>query len=286
MIRRSQASASARPPPAAAPGSDAIVGLGIVNSLPDVARWLIRWRWIAPSIVLSPTVPSPLAAMALTSPPPQNAPPAPVSTMHRTAGSSSARGERVGEGGRHRPGHRVARLGSVHRQRQHAVVQRRRAARSCRSRSVSPCALASVLVVRAVVHRCGYAATRPTRREPSVPDPSRRRRNAAERAHETDRSVGVARGRRRGQHRGRRHSTASDEEGDVRVEGSVTTISWVPAEAVERDAKSRAPAGDVARRRRATGRPRPGHRCHARRAGRPVPLRQPPLGLRRVRRRR
>jgi len=31
---------------------------------------------------------------------------------------------------------------------------------------------------------------------------------------------------------------ASDEEGDVRVEGSVTTISWVPADAVERDAKA------------------------------------------------
>ena len=65
MIRRSQASASASPPPAAAPGSAAIVGLGIVNSLPAVARWLTRWRWIAPSMVLSPTVPSPLAAMRL-----------------------------------------------------------------------------------------------------------------------------------------------------------------------------------------------------------------------------
>ncbi len=42
MIRRSHASANARPPPAAAPGSDAMVGLGIVNSLPDVACWLIR----------------------------------------------------------------------------------------------------------------------------------------------------------------------------------------------------------------------------------------------------
>ena len=49
-------------------------------------------------------------------------------------------GQRVGERGRHRPGHRVARLGPVHRQRQHAVVHARRAARSSRSRSVSPCA--------------------------------------------------------------------------------------------------------------------------------------------------
>ena len=37
---------------------------------------------------------------------------------------------------------------------------------------------------------------------------------------------------------GRRHSTARDEESDARVEGSVTTISWVPAEAMERDAKA------------------------------------------------
>ncbi len=35
------------------------------------------------------------------------------------------RGERVGEGGGHRPGHRVARLGSVHRERQHALVHGR-----------------------------------------------------------------------------------------------------------------------------------------------------------------
>ncbi len=90
MMRRSQAIASDRPAPAAAPGNDAIVGLGIENSFPDVARWLTRWRWIAPSIVLSPTVPSPRAAMALTSPPPQKPLPAPVRTMHLTAGSSSA----------------------------------------------------------------------------------------------------------------------------------------------------------------------------------------------------
>jgi len=42
-----------------------------------------------------------------------------------------------------------------------------------------------------------------------------------------------------GNHRARRHSTPSDEEGDVRVEGSVTTISWVPAEAVAGDARAR-----------------------------------------------
>ena len=50
MIRRSQASASDRPAPAAAPGRAAIVGFGILNSLPEVARWLNRWRWIASSM--------------------------------------------------------------------------------------------------------------------------------------------------------------------------------------------------------------------------------------------
>ncbi len=42
----------------------------------------------------------------------------------------------------------------------------------------------------------------------------------------------------RGQHRRQRHSAVSDEEGDVRIDGSVTSISWVPADAVERDAKA------------------------------------------------
>jgi hypothetical protein len=47
ISRRSQARASARPAPAAAPGSAAIVGFGHLNSLPAVARWLTRWRAMA-----------------------------------------------------------------------------------------------------------------------------------------------------------------------------------------------------------------------------------------------
>ena len=90
MMRRSQASARANPAPAAAPGNTASVGFGILNNLPAVASWLTRWRAMASSIVCAPTVPSPLAAMLLTSPPAQKPLPAPVNTMHLTAASSSA----------------------------------------------------------------------------------------------------------------------------------------------------------------------------------------------------
>src|SRR4051794_8257213 len=86
--RRSQARARAMPPPAAAPGRAAMVGLGISHSLPDVARCERRWRWMAASkLVVGPA--SWLAAMPFTSPPAQNAPPAPVSTMQPTSSSVS-----------------------------------------------------------------------------------------------------------------------------------------------------------------------------------------------------
>ena len=92
MMRRSQASARANPAPAAAPGKAASVGLGILNSLPAVPRWTMRWRWIAWSMVNAGVADSLLlrAFIPLTSPPAQKPLPAPVTTMHLTAGSSSA----------------------------------------------------------------------------------------------------------------------------------------------------------------------------------------------------
>ena len=85
-MRMSQASAIARPAPAAAPGSAAIVGLRTPTSAP-VRR---RWRSIMPAarssalsdfwLLLSP--------IPLTSPPAQNAVPAPVISSAPTRGSS------------------------------------------------------------------------------------------------------------------------------------------------------------------------------------------------------
>ena len=76
------------------------------------------------------------------------------------------------------------------------------------------------------------------------------------------------------------------EESDVRVEGSVTTISWVPAEAVERDAR----AGFRLGTSRADDEPPadlgPDIDATLDALGDRLPLRQPPVGVRRVRRRR
>src|SRR5690348_2685168 len=67
----------------------AIVGLGMLHRRPLVARWLSRWRWMAASSD-RPSASAGEAAMLLTSPPAQKAPPAPVSTTQRTASSVSA----------------------------------------------------------------------------------------------------------------------------------------------------------------------------------------------------
>src|SRR5712691_2318869 len=69
----------------------AIVGLGMLHRRPLVARWFSRWRWMRASS--DRPAPSPRscgeAAMLLTSPPAQKAPPAPVSTTQPTASSIS-----------------------------------------------------------------------------------------------------------------------------------------------------------------------------------------------------
>src|SRR5580704_261015 len=69
----------------------AIVGLGMLHRRPLVARWFSRWRWMRASS--DRPGPSPrsagCAAMFLTSPPAQKAPPAPVSTTQPTASSVS-----------------------------------------------------------------------------------------------------------------------------------------------------------------------------------------------------
>src|SRR5689334_17637335 len=68
----------------------AIVGLGVPHSRPLVARWFSRWRWMAASTDRpAPPGPAGEAAMLLTSPPAQKAPPAPVSTTQPTASSVS-----------------------------------------------------------------------------------------------------------------------------------------------------------------------------------------------------
>src|SRR5580704_6995827 len=70
----------------------AIVGLGMLHSRPLVARWFSRWRWMRASRdPPSPRSAGGAAAMLLTSPPAQNAPPAPVSTTQPTASSVSTR---------------------------------------------------------------------------------------------------------------------------------------------------------------------------------------------------
>src|SRR5690242_18551613 len=69
----------------------AIVGLGMLHRRPLVARWFSRWRWMR----ASRDGPAPFprsaagAAMLLTSPPAQKAPPAPVCTTQPTASSVS-----------------------------------------------------------------------------------------------------------------------------------------------------------------------------------------------------
>ena len=90
-MRRSQASASDSPAPAAAPGSEAITGLGMRKIRPAVSRCESRWRWMRSSSDRPmPRLPPVPAAMPFTSPPEQNAPPAPVSTMQRTSVAVSA----------------------------------------------------------------------------------------------------------------------------------------------------------------------------------------------------
>src|SRR5580693_2020732 len=70
----------------------AMVGLGMLQRRPLVARWFSRWRWMRASSdgpASSPRSPGGAAAMLLTSPPAQKAPPAPVSTTQPTASSLS-----------------------------------------------------------------------------------------------------------------------------------------------------------------------------------------------------
>src|SRR5215468_10168013 len=61
----------------------------MLHRRPLVARWLSRWRWMAASSDRPPPGPAGWAAMLLTSPPAQKAPPAPVSTTQPTASSVS-----------------------------------------------------------------------------------------------------------------------------------------------------------------------------------------------------
>src|SRR5579863_1479042 len=67
----------------------AIVGLGMPHRRPLLARWFSRCRWIAASSDRPGPGPAGVAAMLLTSPPAQKAPPAPVSTTQPTASSVS-----------------------------------------------------------------------------------------------------------------------------------------------------------------------------------------------------
>src|SRR6516225_4458111 len=69
----------------------AIVGLGMLHRRPLVARWFSRWRWMRASSDGPAPFPrsADAAAMFLTSPPAQKAPPAPVSTTQPTASSAS-----------------------------------------------------------------------------------------------------------------------------------------------------------------------------------------------------
>ena len=89
MMRKSQASAIPKPAPAAAPGKDAIVGLGILYKRPEVARWYMRCRLMASSTV-TVRAPSLRAAIAFTSPPAQKPLPPPVTTTQRTSELDSA----------------------------------------------------------------------------------------------------------------------------------------------------------------------------------------------------
>ena len=86
-MRKSQASASDNPAPAAAPSIAAMVGLGI-----SCSRRLTSIR-SRKTLICSSSVPVLLRAsfIAFTSPPAQNAPPAPVRMTARTSGSSAAR---------------------------------------------------------------------------------------------------------------------------------------------------------------------------------------------------
>ena len=84
--RMSQASAIAKPAPAAAPGSAAIVGLRTATSAPVSSRWrslrsAMRCSAVQSFLAL-------LSPMPLTSPPAQKAVPAPVISSAPTRGSS------------------------------------------------------------------------------------------------------------------------------------------------------------------------------------------------------
>ena len=88
-MRRSQAIASERPAPAAAPRTMAIVGLGSSCSQRETSI-CERSAWAFSSSVVPPN--SRPSAMALTSPPAQKPRPAPVRTMTPTSASSASRG--------------------------------------------------------------------------------------------------------------------------------------------------------------------------------------------------
>src|SRR5215831_3716958 len=81
---RSPESAKLMPPPAATPLTAVITGF-----CDRQRRDTVPWRYVVSSLIRMP-IRSGLSAKSLTSPPAQNARPAPVITMHRTARSSSA----------------------------------------------------------------------------------------------------------------------------------------------------------------------------------------------------
>ena len=82
-ITRSPARASASPPPAATPLTAVITGFGV-----RTRRETAPWMNVVSSLSRIP-MRGRLCVNSLTSPPPQKALPAPVSTTQRTAGSSS-----------------------------------------------------------------------------------------------------------------------------------------------------------------------------------------------------
>src|SRR5262245_50297582 len=86
-MRRSQASAIERPAPAADPAIMATVGLRMSCSSRDTST---RWRSNSKRLSGVSLRPAP-DAIALTSPPTQNVPPAPLSSTARTSGSLAAR---------------------------------------------------------------------------------------------------------------------------------------------------------------------------------------------------
>jgi len=96
-----------------------------LNSLPAVARWLTRWRWIraVDGVVADRSVAAGRHTL-VTSPPAQKPLPAPVSTTHFTLRSNSALASWAASAAVIAPDMAcVRRAGSG--QRKHALVQRR-----------------------------------------------------------------------------------------------------------------------------------------------------------------